>query len=202
MRDCWFFGIVSLFNIALNCQEEIILITNEGNGYWALLIWYWQQNSDVLGERLVLVPLCPPRSLMNWPAIEPGCQSTGRCQWRTTWSVPWHSLECQAWCGSEENCLISSCILYIILVILYGEYKKSGKDTILEDNIKVNLPEIDCAGINWTEETQNRVEWCCLMDSLSFASHCAYFIWFIHQIHLQGCNGKCHINPDNSLQIS
>jgi len=61
-------------------------------------------------------------------------------------------------------------------LVCMGNTKKSGKHTILEDNIKVNLLEIDCAGINWTEETQNRVEWCCLVDTLSFASHCAYFI--------------------------
>jgi hypothetical protein len=36
---------------------------------------------------------------------------------------------------------------------LYGEYKKSGEHSIWEENIKVNLPDIDYAGINWTEET-------------------------------------------------
>lgn len=67
-------------------------------------------------------------------------------------------------------------MLYVLFFILYGEYKKAGKHTIWEDNIKLNLPEIDCAGINWTEETQNRVKWCCWMECLSFASHCAYFV--------------------------
>jgi hypothetical protein len=55
----------------------------------------------------------------------------------------------------------------VFLFIFYGEYKKSGEHTIWEDNIKVNLLEIDCAGIKWTEVTQNRGEWCCLLESLS-----------------------------------
>jgi len=38
------------------------------NGYGALVEWYWQGETEVLGEKPVTVPLCPPPNshVLNW----------------------------------------------------------------------------------------------------------------------------------------
>ena len=34
--------------------------------------WNWQGKTEILGEKPVTVPLCPPQIPMEWPGIEPG----------------------------------------------------------------------------------------------------------------------------------
>jgi hypothetical protein len=58
------------------------------NEYAALVEWYWQGTTKVLGEETVLVSLCPPK-LPHGLAWDPKQVPAAKGQWLTTWAMLW-----------------------------------------------------------------------------------------------------------------
>jgi hypothetical protein len=73
-NNCFFIWYTSdnvLFNY-INSHDYIVLVTGDKNEYWALVEWYWQGKTEVLGEILSLYHLGHHKSHVNWPGIELG----------------------------------------------------------------------------------------------------------------------------------
>ena len=81
----------TLFKDAVTCFDYIALVLNGWMDGWmdeygVLVEWYWQENSEVLGENPVRVLLWPPHSLhvLVWDWT---CASAARDWQVTTWTV-------------------------------------------------------------------------------------------------------------------